>query len=105
MAGLISQSESDVIYRRLVNMATSLRDVDEEIARLKSENVTFNFGANLDPPSNGALTKAEAIAFVTGPLFDYSDFFANKSVASDGVAGSSNRRDKVNPMLLAEPLF
>ena len=72
---------------------------------IKSENTTFNFGVNLDPPSNGALTIAEAIAFVTGPLFDYSDWFSNQLVASDGASGSSDRRDKVNPLLLAEPLF
>lgn len=105
MAGPLSQSESNVIYQRLINVATRMRDIDEEISRLKSENTTFNFSVNLDEPSGGALTKAEGLAFVTGPMFDYSDYFANLLVASDGVAGSSDRRDKINPLLLAEPLF
>ncbi len=107
MAGPISQSESDVIHKRLVNVANSLRGINEEIVRLKSENITVDFSTNLDEPSGGSgLTKAESLAFVTGPLFDYADYFANvDSVASDGVADSSDRRDKMNPLLLAEPLI
>lgn len=106
MAGSISQSESDVIYRRLINVATRMRDLDEEVARLKSENVTFDFATNLDEPSigGGSLSKAEGLAFVAGPMFDYADYFANVAVSSDGTSGSSDRRDKMNPLLLVEPL-
>ena len=108
MSGPISQSESNVIYQRLINVATRLRDVEEEVKRLQAENTTFDFPTFLDEPTIGAnsLTKAEALAFVTGPMTDYSDYFANvASVASDGAADSSDRRDKMNPLLLAEPLF
>ncbi len=85
-----------------------MRDINEEVARLKTENVTFDFSTNLDEPSlgGGSLSKAEGLAFVTGPMFDYSDYFANvASVASDGAADSSGRRDKMNPLLLVEPLI
>jgi len=105
MAGPISQAESDLIYRRLINVATRLRDIGQEIEDLKSQNTTFNFSTNLDEPTAGSLTKTETLAFVTGPMFGYSDFWANETIASDGTAGSADRRNKVNPLLLAEPLF
>ncbi len=104
MAGPLSQSESNLIHRRLINVATSLRDAAEEIERLKSDNITFDFGTNLDEPSFGGLTKAEALAFAVGPMFGFADFWVNSTVTFDGTAGGSERRDKVNPLLLAEPL-
>ena len=64
MAGPVSQSESDVYYRRLINAAKSLQDVYEEIKRLRSENTTFDLSTNLDEESSGVLTKAEAISFL-----------------------------------------
>lgn len=106
MAGPLSQSESNVIHRRLINVATALRDTAEEIERLKSEDTTFDFATNLDEPSfgGGSLTKTEVLAFVTGPVFGFANFWANLAVAFDGSSGGSDRRDKVNPLLLAEPL-
>jgi hypothetical protein len=85
-----------------------MRDLNRAVEDIKSENVTFNFGATLDEPTigQGSLTKADLLAFTTGPLFDYADFYSNvASVPSDGVADSSDRVDKINPLLLAEPLF
>lgn len=108
MAGPISQSESDVIYRRLIAVSTRLRDIDEEVTRLKTENTTFDFATNLDEPTLAGIpspiSKAEMLAFVTGPMFDYSDFFANLTVLFDGTSGGTDRRDKMNPLLLVEPL-
>lgn len=104
MAGPLSQAESDVVARRLINVATAMRDAAEEIARLESENTTFNFSANLDEPSFGGVTKAELLAFVTGPMFGFRDFWNNETIAFDGSSGSSDRRDKINPLLLTEPL-
>ena len=106
MAGPLSQSESDIIHKRLINIATKMRDVSEEIDRLKSDNITFDFATNLDEPSFGgaSLTKTESLAFVTGPMFGFADFWANATVLFDTADGGSERRDKVNPLLLAEPL-
>jgi len=104
MAGPLTQSESDVVHRRLINIATRMRDIAEEIERLKSENTTFDFATNLDDPSHGAYNAATAVAFVTGPMFAYADFWDNVAVSTDGTSGSSDRRDKANPLLLAEPL-
>jgi len=104
MAGQLSQSESDIIHKRLINLATAMRDAAEEIERLKSDNITFDFATNLDEPSFGGLTKAESIAFVTGPMFGFADFWPNATVPFDTLDGGSARRDKVNPLLLAEPL-
>lgn len=106
MAGQLNVPESDVIHRRIINVATALRDAAEEIARLKSDDATFNFATNLEEPSfgQGGLTKAEVIAFVSGPMFDFDDFWANATVPFDTADGGSERRDKINPLLLAEPL-
>ena len=104
MAGPLSKSESDVVARRLINVATQMRDMAEEIARLESENTTFNFSTNLDEPSFGGVTKAELLDFVTGPMFGFRDFWANATILFDTSDGGSERRDKVNPLLLAEPL-
>ncbi len=104
MAGPLSQSESDIIHRRLINVATAMRDAAEEIERLKSDNITFDFAANLDEPGFGGLTKTEVLAFAVGPMFGFADFWVNATVAFDGTDGGSERRDKVNPLLLAESL-
>ena len=103
MAGQLNQSDSDVIYRRLINVATAMRGAAEEIDRLKSENTTFDFAANLEQPSIPGLTKAEALAFVTGPMFGFANFWVNATVPFDTTDGGRQRRDKVNPLLLAEP--
>lgn len=104
MAGPVSQAESQVYYRRLVNAAKAFQDVYEEVLRLRSENVTFDLATNLDDEAGGILTKAEAGAFFA-VLQDFTDFYENVDVSADGVAGSSDRRDKVNPFIAAEPLI
>jgi len=101
MAGPVSQSESDVYYRRLINAAKSLQDVYEEIKRLRSENTTFDLSTNLDEESSGVLTKAEAISFF-GVLADYESFYENATVTFDGTDGGAERRNKINPFLAAE---
>ncbi|MHA2337472.1 MAG: hypothetical protein ACXACX_09220 [Candidatus Hodarchaeales archaeon] len=105
MAGALTQSESNNYYRRLVNVALQLQDVFEEIQRLRSANTTFDFNTNLDEEGTGTLSKAEFMAMITGPLSDFDDWYGNVTVASDGTEGSSDRRDKLNPFIAADPLI
>ena len=101
MAGPISQAESDVIYRRLQNAAKAALDIWEEVQRLRSLGASLNLGANLDNHSRGAVTKADAIALFDW-LQDYESFFGNLDTAADGVAGSNDRRAKLDVFLLPE---
>lgn len=100
----LTQPESDVIYKRLINTAVAMRDLHEEIDRLKSANVTFDFPTNLLEPTISGFTKAEALAYVTGPMFDFADFWDNLTVTFDTLSAGSAREDKINELLLAEPL-
>lgn len=102
MAGTVSQSESDVIYRRIQNAAKQLLDVYEEIQRLQSLSVTLNLGVQLDESSSGIVSKAEAIAMFTGPLQDFEDWFDNLQVNPDGLSQSTDRRAKLDPFLVTE---
>ena len=105
MAGPVSQSESDVYYRRLVNAAKALQDTYEEVKRLQSEIVTFNLGVNLDDFSQvGTLPKSEAVAFFS-VLTAFESFYENATVTFDTADGGTARRDKINPFLAAEPLI
>ncbi len=78
----------------------------EEVTRLEDANTTFDFNTNLlDPIGESGLTKAEAIAFITGPGFAYRDWYANKNVSADGIEDSPDRMNKVNQLVLAEPFL
>ena len=103
MAGQVSQSESQVIYRRLAQVALRLLDIKEEIDRIYSVNASMDLGANLDPESGGHLTVAQVVTLV-GELSKYRDWFDNQPVAATGAAGSNNRRAALDPFILAGPL-
>jgi hypothetical protein len=82
MAGQISQSESQVIYRRLA---------------------AVDLSANLDEESGGHLTKAQALAFVA-EMLKYEEWFDNTTVAATTGEGDPARRATMDPLILAEPL-
>ncbi len=103
MAGQVSQSESQVIYKRLTNVAAQLLGLKEEIDRLSSLNTSVDFGANRDPESGGNLTKAQAVSLF-GELNKYRNWFDNKTQASSGAEESNTRRSAIDPFILAEPL-
>jgi hypothetical protein len=103
MAGQVSQSESDVIYRRLVQIAVSLLGAREEIARLDAAKLSLDLGTNLDPESGGNLTKAQAVALF-GELTTFGEWFDNATVPATGIEGSNDRRASLDPFILAEPL-
>ena len=103
MAGQVSQSESQVIYRRLAQVAVQLLDVQEEIARLLAFNQSVDLGTNLDPESGGNLTVAQVTTLV-GELTKYRDWFDNVTVSATGVEASNDRRAAIDPFILAEPL-
>ena len=104
MAGQVSQSESNIIYKRLANVANNLLGIREEVERLASAATSLDLAANLDNSSNGTLTKAQAIA-VFVELNKYKDWFDNKAVASTGAEASPDRRAAIDPFILAEPLL
>lgn len=104
MAGQVSQSESQVIYRRLSACAIRLLDIHEEIGRLSALNTTLNLGANLDNDAGGNLTVAQAAALFT-ELQKYATWFNNFSVAQTGTSGSTDRRAAMDPFILAGPLL
>lgn len=103
MAGQVSQSESQVIYRRLAHISTQLLGIKEEIDRLQALNTTLNLGANLDAESGGNLTLAQA-STLFAELVKYQSWFNNFSVAQTGTSGSTDRRAAMDPFILAEPL-
>ncbi len=104
MAGQVSQAESQVIYRRLTQVAVQMLGLNEEIERLISLNQSVDLGANLEAESGGNLTVVQATTFV-GEMIKYRDFFANvASVSSTGAADSGDRRASLDPLILAEPL-
>jgi len=104
MAGQVSQSESQVIYRRLSACAIRLLDIKEEIDRLGALNTTLNLGANLDAEGGGNLTVAQAATLFT-ELQKYASWFNNFSVAQTGTSGSTDRRSALDPFILAGPLI
>jgi hypothetical protein len=104
MAGQVSQSESQVIYRRLSAVAVRLLDIKEEIDRLSALNTTLSLGTNLEPESGGNLTVAQA-ATLFGELLKYQTWFNNFQVAQTGTSGSTDRRAALDPFILAEPLL
>ena len=104
MAGQVSQAESQVIYRRLAQVSVSLLGLNEEIDRLDAAKVSLDLAANLDEDSSGNLTKAQAVALF-GELVKYRAWFGNTTVAATGVEGSNDRRAKIDPFILAEPLI
>ena len=103
MAGQVSQSESDVIYKRLVNVSLNLLDIHEEIARLTSMNTSVDLSTNLDPESGGNLTKAQAVSLFS-ELKKYQNWFTNKTQASSGAEESTTRRTAIDPFILVSPL-
>ncbi len=103
MAGQVSQSESQVIYKRLINVSLNLLDLHEEIARLTSVNASVDLSSNLDPESGGNLTKAQAVSLFS-ELMKYQNWFANKTQASSGAEDSNTRRAAIDPFILASPL-
>lgn len=104
MAGQVSQAESQVIYRRLVNVATRLLDVKEEIDRLDAVKVSLDLATNLDADSGGNLTTAQATALFA-ELVKYRDWFDNVTVAASGAESSNDRRATLDPFLAAESLI
>ncbi len=102
MAGQISQSESDVIARRVQNLAKQMLDMSEEMARLRSLNASLNLSTNLDEPTSGIVTKQEILDFVSGPMSDYENFFGNLTVLFDTTDGGNERRAKIDPFLVTE---
>jgi hypothetical protein len=103
MAGQVSQSESQVIYRRLAHVAVRLLDIKEEIDRLDALNASLALGSNLDAESGGHLTVAQAGALFT-ELVKYRDWFGNLAVAATSTSGSGARRAVIDPFILADPL-
>jgi len=103
MAGQVSQSESQVIYRRLVNAAVRLLDIKEEVDRLDALKVSLDLATNLDAESGGNLTKAQAVTLFA-ELTKYRDWFANVTVAATGSESSNDRRAALDPFIAAEPL-
>jgi len=104
MAGQVSQSESQVIYRRLAAVAVRLLDIKEEIDRLGALNTTLNLGTNLDAESGGNLTVAQASTLFT-ELLKYQSWFNNFVVSQTGTSGSTDRRAALDPFILAAPLI
>lgn len=104
MAGQVSQSESQVIYRRLVNVAVSLLGLKEEADRLKALNDSVDLSTNLDEEAGSNLTKAQALAFVA-EMLKFEAWFDNFNVNSTGVEESGDRRAALDPLILAEPLI
>jgi hypothetical protein len=103
MAGQVSQSESDVIYRRLVAVAVQLLALNEEVDRLVALSLSLDLQTNLDPESGGHLDKAQAVTMF-GEMVNYRSFFGNTTVAASGGEGSNDRRAALDPFILAEPL-
>jgi hypothetical protein len=102
VAGQISQSESDVIARRVQNLAKQMLDMFEEMARLRSLNASLDLSTNLDAPTSGIVTKQQILDFVAGPMLDYEDFFGNLMVPFDTTSGGNERRAKIDPFLVTD---
>lgn len=103
MAGPVSQSESDIVYRRLQNSARALLGVYEEVKRLRSLDTSLDLATNLDPHSGGEVVKADAIALF-GALTSFETWFENHTVAFEGTDGGPERRARIDPFLLPENL-
>ncbi len=104
MAGQVSQSESQVVYRRLAQVSVQLLGLKEEVDRLIALNASVDLGANLEEDSGGNLTKAQAVTLV-GELVKYQSWFENATVAATGAEDSGDRRAALDPFILAEPLI
>ena len=103
MAGQVSQSESQVVYRRLCAVAVRLLDIKEEIDRLDALNTSLTLGSNLDAEGGGNLTLAQASSLF-GELVKYRDWFNNLATAATSTSGSGARRAIIDPFILAEKL-
>lgn len=88
-----TQSDSDVFFERLRNIARQHLSSAEEGARLISLAASEVLATNLTDASDGSATKGEAIAF-KGVIDDFADFFAGFAVATD-----ANRRQKIDAFL------
>jgi hypothetical protein len=104
MAGQVSQSESQVIYRRLSHVAVQLLSLKEEIDRLDALNTSLNLGTNLEAESGGQLTVAQAGSLFT-ELTKYRDWFNNLATAATSTSAGGARRAILDPFILAEPLI
>jgi hypothetical protein len=104
MAGPLTQSESQVIYRRLSAIAVALLGLKEEADRLFALNQSVDLNSNLDPEAGGHLTKAEAVTLV-GEVNNFRDFWENETVAATTAPGDPARRAAFDPFILAEPLL
>jgi hypothetical protein len=104
MAGPLTQSESQVIHRRIAALAVGIRGLSEEAARLIAENGTFNFPTNLDPDSRGNVDVADATACMT-EVVKFLAYWDNATVAATTGEGNPARRAAYDPYLLAEPLL
>lgn len=103
MAGSISQSESDRIYKRLQNAARAMLNVAEEVSRLESINTSVDLVTNLDEHSGGNVTKAQAIAIFQG-LQSYRAWWQNNTVAAEVGEQDPARRARFDPFLILENL-
>jgi hypothetical protein len=104
MAGEVSQSESDLIYRRLAQVAVQLVGLAEEVDRLDASRIALDLATNLDPQGGGQLSVAQAVALFT-ELLTFRNWWLNNTVGSTGVEGSPDRRAIIAPFILAEPLL
>lgn len=104
MAGPLTQSESQVIYKRLSALSVALLGLKEEADRLFALNSSVDLSTNLDEESGGHLTKAEAVTLV-GEIANYRDFWNNNTVAATTGEGDPARRAAFDPFILAEPLI
>lgn len=104
MAGPLTQSESQVIHRRIAALAVGIRGLSEEAARLIAENQTFNFPTNLDDDSGGNVTVTDA-ATCMAEVVKFLDFWENATVPATTGEGDPARRAAFDPYLLAEPLL
>jgi hypothetical protein len=89
-----TQSDSDVFHTRIMNAATSLVDVLEEVERLQSLAASENLSTNLHDASDASVTKAEAIA-VNGVMNSFEDWMAGTATTADAA-----RREKLDAYLV-----
>lgn len=104
MAGPLTQSESQVIYRRLSAVSVALLGLAEEADRLFALNQSVDLATNLDPEQGGHLTVADATTMVA-EMNKFRDYWSNNTVAATTSEGSPDRRAAFDPLILAEPLL
>lgn len=91
----LTQSESDIIHRRLAAFTVSGQGLFEEALRIQSQAQTRDLGNTLlDPSAPETVVRADAIALY-GNMQEWIDFYNNLSVPAD-----ANRRANFNKYLI-----